>query len=660
MSEDNQKTSFTHDEYPQDKNAGNLDTTIFNADTTSNVKDKGTLLETQKGISSEGDDDDSSNNIPSDTNILTGYDEETVRGMGRQFAIKYSVGDPELFADAAAIARNPRGFQKMEFLSQEHKDNLQEEIDHPWRIPSKLWQVVLSISLCAATQGADESVINGAILFYPKYMGIGNGDSRSRWLEGLVNGSPYLFCAVVSSFLTDPLNRRFGRKWVIFCSSAASALTCFWQGFVNDSWVHLFFARACLGAFGIGPKSATIPVYSSEAAPAPIRGALTMLWQFFTAAGIALGYVFCICFYYVPDNGIGGGLNWRLMLASAMLPASVALFQIPFIPESPRWLMGKGRYIEAYESLRSIRKHEIAAARDMFYQHVLLQEEEGFNAPTLQRVKELFTVRRNRNAGIAALLLSWLQQFCGINVIAYYSSSIFVQSGFAEINALGASLGFGCLNTLFALPAFYTIDKYGRRFLMLITLPFMGLFLLMTGFSFWIDEDTSKNGRIGSIALGIYIYTIFYSFGSGVVTFPYIAECFPLYVRSLGASLGVGNLWFWNFVLAITWPSLLDAFKPQGAFAWYAAWNFVGWFLVLWFLPETKGLTLEELDEVFDVPAIQHAKYQTVEMWHLFKIYVMRSKNVVRQAPLHSKHRTAVTNKEWTEKTSEVNVETGC
>ncbi|CDR42842.1 CYFA0S10e02938g1_1 [Cyberlindnera fabianii] len=605
----------------------------------------------------QGSDSDDLQEEAQEQNILTQYDQDQVMEMGRNFARKHDLGDPELFARGAALARNPKGYNKMAFLSDEEKAAILREKTHPWDIPAKLWQIVLSVSLCAATQGADESVINGALLFYPAYMGIGDGDDRSRWLEGLVNGAPYLFCAFIGTFITDPANKRFGRKWVIFWSCVVSCVTCFWQGFVDKHWFHLFIARGCLGGFGLGPKSATVPVYSSEAAPASIRGALTMLWQYFTAMGIALGYVFCLAFYNVGHHGIGGGLNWRLMLGSAMLPAFFAAFQIPFCPESPRWLMGKGRYSDAWDSLRSIRRHDITAARDLFYQYVLLQEEEGMDVPTMQRLKELFTVRRNRNASIGAFIVTFMQQFCGINVIAYYSSSIFVNSGFAKLNALGASLGFGMLNTVFALPAFFTIDKYGRRFLLLVTFPLMGLFLLMTGFSFWIDEETNKTGRVGAIVLGIYLFTVFYSFGSGVVTFPYTAECFPLYVRTLGTSLAIGNLWFWNFILAITWPSLLDAFKPQGAFGWYAAWNFIGFFLVLWFLPETKALTLEELDEVFDVPALQHARYQNRELIDLFKIHILRKKDVVRQPPLYGHQKLAVTNPEWHDKPEQQFVE---
>ncbi|CCH42360.1 putative membrane protein [Wickerhamomyces ciferrii] len=590
----------------------------------------------------------------SSDNILSQYDEDQVMQMGKNFALKHNLPNPEMFAKGAAIARNPKGYNRMSFLTDEEKQVLHQEVHNPWKIPKKLYQVIFSISLAAATQGADETVISGALLFYPHALGIGEKTDRNRWLEGLVNSAPYLFCAFVATLFTDPANKRFGRKKVIFWSCLASALTCFWQGFVN-TWYHLFIARACLGAFGIGPKSATVPVYASETAPAPIRGALAMLWQFFTAFGIALGYVFSIAFYYVPNHGFKSGLNWRIMLGSAMIPAFLALFQIPFIPESPRWLMGKERYLDAFESLKSIRNHEVCAARDCFYQYVLLKEEAGLETPTMVKLREMFTVRRNRNALIAAFIVTFMQQFNGINIIAYYASTIFVEANYSQISALGVCVGYGFINTLFAIPAFFTIDKAGRRFLLLITFPFMSAFLFLTAFSFLIPTD-QKSGRVGAITLGLYLFTCFYSFGSGVVTFPYTSECFPLYIRTLGSSLLVGNLWFWNFVIAITWPSMIDSFTPTGGFCFYAAWNIVGFFLVLWFLPETKGLTLEELDEIFDVPMYKHATYQTREFWHDFQRNFLR-RNIPKQEPLYSHQRMAVTNEFWNDKPENQHIE---
>ena len=192
-----------------------------------------------------------------------------------------------------------------------------------------------------------------------------------------------------------------------------------------------------------------------------------------------------------------------------------------------------------------------------------------------------------------------MQQFCGVNIIAYYSSAIFVQANFSETSALAASLGFGIINFLFAIPAIYTIDTFGRRNLLLTTFPLMSLFLFFTGFSFLIPDETHHTAHIACIALGIYLFGIVYSPGEGPVPFTYSAEAYPLYIRPLGMSLATATTWFFNFVLSITYPSLQTAFTPTGAFSWYASWNIVGFFAVLLFLPETKGLSLEELDQVF-------------------------------------------------------------
>ena len=164
---------------------------------------------------------------------------------------------------------------------------------------------------------------------------------------------------------------------------------------------------------------------------------------------------------------------------------------------------------------------------------------------------------------------------------------------------MGASLGFGVINFLFAIPAVYTIDTFGRRNLLLTTFPLMSLCLFFTGFSFWIPEGSTA--QIACVALGIYLFGIVYSPGEGPVPFTYSAEAYPLYIRPLGMSFATATTWFFNFVLSVTWPSLLQAFKPQGAFSWYAVWNLIGFFGVLFFVPETKGKTLEELDQVFAV-----------------------------------------------------------
>lgn len=204
----------------------------------------------------------------------------------------------------------------------------------------------------------------------------------------------------------------------------------------------------------------------------------------------------------------------------------------------------------------------------------------------------------------------------GVNIIAYYSSEIFLEAKMTHICALGTSFGFGFINFVFALPAFFTIDRLGRRFLLLITVPFMAMALVATGSSFWIVENTA---RIAAIGTSIYIFGALYSPGAGPVPFTYSAEAYPLYLRPLGMSIATATTWFFNSMLALTWPLLMRAFRPQGAFMFYAAMNLVAFVLIILYVPETKDKTLEELDNVFDVPARTLAKYGMEETWWFFK-----------------------------------------
>lgn len=617
----------------------------------------GGVLEHKRDSSSLDDDAERTADADVD-NVLAEYSEEQVAQMGRAFARKYDLpNDDDVFARAAKLARNPSGYDHMTFLSEEERIACYDEIHHPFRAPPKLIHIICASAMGAAVQGMDETVINGANLFYPKVLGLAtDAADRNDLLQGLVNGAPYLCCALVSCWMTDWLNNLLGRKKVIFLTCSLSAIFCLLQGFGpagTRGWHYLFAMRFLLG-FGIGPKSATVSVYLAECSTKQLRGIVCMNWQTFTAFGIMWGYVFSLIFYKVGDSGIAGGLNWRLMLGSAMIPAVLVLFQIPFCPESPRWLMGKGRYKEAYESTMQIRNHRILACRDLFYQHVLLMEENSLQMPYFKRLREVFAVRRNRNAFIVAFICAFMQQFCAINVIAYYSSAIFLDSGFSEISSLAASLGFGLVNFFFAIPAFFMIDRFGRRFLLLNTFPWMAVFLFVTGFSFWIP---GQQARVGVVSMGIYVFSAIYSFGCGVVPFVVAGEVFPLYVRAIGASLFTVVLWGFNFILSFTWPRMLRSMHAQGAFGFYAGWNVIGWFLVYFLMPETKQLTLEELDEVFDVPLHERVAFQFRQLWPDFQTYVLRRKNVAREPPIDRHHRLAIKAAEWNDKTEVEQVE---
>lgn len=353
----------------------------------------------------------------------------------------------------------------------------------------------------------------------------------------------------------------------------------------------------------------------------------------------------------VAFMGVEEDLSWRLMLGSTVVLPLIVCAQVYYCPESPRWLIEHDKIPGAFKSFRRLRNTDLQAARDLYYAYVGVELERKVNKGKnfFTMFAELFTVPRNRRATLASWIVMFLQQFCGVNVIAYYSTTIFADSGYSIQEALLASMGTGILNWVFAIPAFLTIDTWGRRNLLLFTFPWLAICLLWAGFSFWIEPDnpTSK-ARVAMVTTGMYLFEVFYSPGEGPVPFTYSAEAFPLHVREVGMSWATATTWCFNFILSFTWPMLLRAFKPQGAFGWYAAWCVIGWFLVLLFVPETKGspalllhipsvepqmlilslieLTLEELDRVFSVSTRHHATYQIRNaIWH-FRTWILRQK----------------------------------
>ena len=182
---------------------------------------------------------------------------------------------------------------------------------------------------------------------------------------------------------------------------------------------------------------------------------------------------------------------------------------------------------------------------------------------------------------------------------------IFTDAGFSHQLALSVSLGWGVVNFLFAIPALFHIDRAGRRRLLLLSMPLMAICLFWTGASFFI---TDSNGKIGNVTAGIYVFGMIYSWGPGPVPFTYSAEAYPLSVRTYGMSLATATTWAFNFALSFSWPTMQKAFQPSGAFIWYATWNIIGAILVWLVVRETKGYSLEELDEVFSISTREFIK----------------------------------------------------
>jgi MFS family permease len=221
--------------------------------------------------------------------------------------------------------------------------------------------------------------------------------------------------------------------------------------------------------------------------------------------------------------------------------------------------MKKGMYPKAYESLVRLRNHPIQAARDIYYIHSQLElEAEILGTNTYKtRFIELFTIPRLRRATVAAITVMLAQQMCGVNVIAFYSSTVFQNAGASRNIALWASFGFGLINFIFAWPAILTIDTYGRRSLLLFTFPNMAWSMLAVGLCSLIPP--SNTAHLALMAFFIYVYSAFYSPGEGPVPFTYSAEVFPLSHREVGMGWAVATNLFWAAVVSIALPWMLLA-----------------------------------------------------------------------------------------------------
>lgn len=302
-----------------------------------------------------------------------------------------------------------------------------------------------------------------------------------------------------------------------------------------------------------------------------------MTWQLWTAFGIFFGTVINLAVYNMRDQ-------WRYMLGAPFIPAVPLLCLIYLCPESPRWLIKKNRYTKAWDSLVRLRNNEIQVARDLYNIHSALELEAHVIAKSTYVVRffELFTIPRVRRATLAAFTVMIAQQMCGINIIAFYSSTVFEQAGADQYQALTFSLIFGAVNFLFAFPALKTIDTFGRRSLLLFTFPQMTWTLLAAGLCTLVQDNST---RTGLVALFVYLFAAFYSPGEGPVPFTYSAEVFPLSHREVGMSFAVATCLFWAAILSISFPFLLAKTGTVGAFGFYAGLNAVAFVMIFFWVP---------------------------------------------------------------------------
>jgi len=249
--------------------------------------------------------------------------------------------------------------------------------------------------------------------------------------------------------------------------------------------------------------------------------------------------------------------------------------------------------VDAYKSLCRLRKTQLQAARDLYYIHAQLMEESKITrgAGYVARFIELFSIPRNRRASAAAFTVMVAQQLCGINIISFYSSTIFVTAGASDFKALCIAFGTGIIGPVAALLAVYTIDTFGRRNLLLITFPNMAWQLLAVAFSFYIPKE--NDAHLIVVSVFIFLFSTTYSIGEGPVPFAYSAEAFPLSHREIGMSFAVATNNLFAAILSLTFFRISAVFGISGAFFFYAGLNVLAFIMIFFLVPETKQRTLE-------------------------------------------------------------------
>lgn len=542
--------------------------------------------------------------------------------------------DLPLFERGALAAQNPTDYETIEGLTIEEKTALDDEFDHKWKQPKMLYLSVLLCAIGACVQGWDQTGSNGANLSFPIEFNIDNTDpsnpnyEKYNWLVGMINAAPYFSASVIACPLADPLNHLIGRRGALFVASIFCLLSPIGSA-TTQNWVQLFICRLLLG-LGIGFKEATSVVYAAENAPSAIRGSLCVNWQIWTAFGIMLGNTANLILHKV------GKIAWRLQLGSAFIPAVPLILLVYFVPESPRWYIKQNKYEKAYRALGRLRNTKFQAARDLYYIHVqiTLEEELAKGANVFTRFTEIFTKPRTRRATLAAFTVMIAQQMCGINIISFFSSSIFSRATDSKTTPLLASFGFGLVNWAFAFPSFFTVDTFGRRSLLLFFFPLMAIFLLGAGLSFLIPEDNPH--RLGVIAFFVYMFTACYSPSEGPVPFTYSAEVFDLKHREVGMAFAVFVNNVFAGILSLSFFRIESAMTTCGAFGFYAGLNVLAFIMIMFWVPETKALSLEELDNVFNVKTSKFVRYQfTQSIPWFFKRWVLFNRTATKEPLYH-------------------------
>ncbi len=417
--------------------------------------------------------------------------------------------------------------------------------------------------------GYDTGVISGAILFIERDMAL------PAFEKGIVV-SAILLGAIFGAAFIGNLSDKYGRRKMVLAASAIFAAGAILSAFAPNA-VILIAARVLLGT-AVGGASALVPVYLAEMAPARLRGSLSALNQLLITVGILTAYIVNLVFVDFTHG-------WRIMLGFAALPAVILFCGTLFMPESPRWLISKGKDKEAKEILDALRKGQGVDEE--------IREIKENNAKEGGGFKELFAgwVRPALTIGVG---LAVFQQFIGCNTVIYYAPTIFKSVGFGNSSAILSTVGIGVLNVIVTVFALLIMDKVNRRTMLIAGSSGMAFALFMLGF---LTHSGAANSAFAAYvtvaALAVYIF--FFAATWGPVMWIMIGEVFPLKIRGLGVGVSSVSNWTANLLVALTFPLLLQKIGSS-LFIFYAFMALLSIAFVKFKVFETRGRSLEEIE----------------------------------------------------------------
>jgi sugar porter (SP) family MFS transporter len=460
--------------------------------------------------------------------------------------------------------------------------------------------LVFIISTVAATGGLlfgfDTGVISGAIPFFQEAFGI-----TDSWIEVITTAG--LVGAVIGAMSSGRIADIVGRKKVILTSSIIFIIGAVWSG-ASPGMMMLVFARFFLG-IAIGISSFAVPLYIAEISPTKSRGKLVSMFQLLITLGIMVSYLSDSAFA-VPDSDPAFVTCWRPMFYVGVIPAIIMFVGMIFLPETPRWLISKDHEDRCRQVLEKVEEPGLV-------EEVITKMKADLEADRLNKVNWTTVFKKwLRVPFIIAVGIMFVQQFTGINTIIYYSPKIFLMSGFADAQAaVWASVSVGVVNVAFTILSLFMIDRLGRRKLYFIGLTGLVVALIALGTCFALQATLGDSIKYVTISL-VWIYIAFFAISLGPLGWLIISEVFPLSVRGVGSSIGALSTWLFNGIVAFTFFKLVkgltlpgtsimlkgeDLGNPAGAFYLYALVGIISLIWGYFFIPETKNVTLEKIEE---------------------------------------------------------------